>query len=242
MSGTTTGTHAALMDGVYRRQRHIYDATRKFFLLGRDRLIQDLAPPTGGRVLEMGCGTGRNLVLAAQRYPEARFFGLDISAEMLTTARRKIAGERLAGRIALDQADATAVDPRALFGVDGFDRVFFSYTLSMVPDWRAALARALKATAPGGTLHVVDFGQQREMPRAIHAVLSRWLALFHVEPRYDLGEGIASVAGRQGDCMVQFTSRHRDYCWAYRIDRAPTPAQSRSRSPAQAVRDVGGPP
>ena len=32
--------HAALMDTVYRGQRHIYDATRKYFLFGRDRLIR----------------------------------------------------------------------------------------------------------------------------------------------------------------------------------------------------------
>ncbi|RUV53463.1 SAM-dependent methyltransferase, partial [Mesorhizobium sp. M5C.F.Ca.IN.020.14.1.1] len=31
--------HAELMDGVYRWQRHIYDLTRKYYLLGRDRLI-----------------------------------------------------------------------------------------------------------------------------------------------------------------------------------------------------------
>ena len=34
--------HGGLMDAIYRRQRHIYDATRKYFLLGRDRLIADL--------------------------------------------------------------------------------------------------------------------------------------------------------------------------------------------------------
>ncbi|MEM6422828.1 MAG: class I SAM-dependent methyltransferase [Pseudomonadota bacterium] len=217
------------MDGVYRRQRHIYDATRKFFLLGRDRLIEDLQPAPGSRVLEMGCGTGRNLILAARRYPGVPFYGLDISTEMLTTAREKIARAGLAERITLAQADATATDPRALFGVAGFDRVFFSYTLSMVPEWRLALDRALAATAPGGALHVVDFGQQREMPRLAHAVLSRWLALFHVAPRADLGEGIAEAATRYGDRTVQFTRRYKDYCWAYRIDRAPAPARSHSR-------------
>ena len=41
--------HAALMDRVYRRQRHIYDATRKFYLLGRDPLIERLAPRTAAR-------------------------------------------------------------------------------------------------------------------------------------------------------------------------------------------------
>ena len=58
--------HAELMDGVYRYQRHVYDLTRKYYLLGRDRLIDGLAVPPGGTVLELGCGTGRNLVKAAR--------------------------------------------------------------------------------------------------------------------------------------------------------------------------------
>ena len=72
---------------MYRYQRHIYDLTRKYYLLGRDRLIAGLDVPPGGTVLEVGCGTGRNLVLAARRYPAARLFGLDISAAMLDTAQ-----------------------------------------------------------------------------------------------------------------------------------------------------------
>ncbi len=35
-------SHAELMDGVYRYQRHVYDLTRKYYLLGRDRLIDGL--------------------------------------------------------------------------------------------------------------------------------------------------------------------------------------------------------
>ncbi|MEO0625252.1 MAG: class I SAM-dependent methyltransferase [Pseudomonadota bacterium] len=229
MSPTASDSHAALMDGVYRWQRHIYDATRKFYLLGRDRLIGDLQPDPHGTVLEIGCGTGRNLVLAARRYPDARFYGLDISTEMLVTARRKIAKAGLAERITLAEADATAVDPRTLFGVDGFDRVFFSYTLSMVPQWETALDQAMEVLSRGGKLHVVDFGQQREMPRAIHAVLKKWLALFHVEARANLGDGIAAAAGRRSDVTVEFTSRYYDYCWAFRIARAPAHAQSHSR-------------
>jgi S-adenosylmethionine-diacylgycerolhomoserine-N-methlytransferase len=49
------------MNGIYRYQRHIYDATRKWFLLGRGRLISRLDIAPGSRVLEVGCGTGRNL-------------------------------------------------------------------------------------------------------------------------------------------------------------------------------------
>ncbi len=77
---------AALMDGMYRRQRHIYDLSRKFYLLGRDEAIARLRPAPGDRVLEIACGTGRNLVKLAQVYPDARLFGLDVSREMLATA------------------------------------------------------------------------------------------------------------------------------------------------------------
>jgi len=65
----TGASAAAHMDAIYRYQRYIYDASRKYYLLGRDRLIGELAPPPGGSVLEIACGTGRNLVKAARRYP-----------------------------------------------------------------------------------------------------------------------------------------------------------------------------
>ncbi len=67
------------MNRIYRRQRHVYDVTRKFYLLGRDRLIHRLNPPAGGKVLEIGCGTARNLIVAARTYPDVQFFGIDIS-------------------------------------------------------------------------------------------------------------------------------------------------------------------
>ena len=87
---STASSHAELMNRIYRRQRYIYDATRKYFLFGRDRLIAELAPAAGQRVLEVGCGTGRNLIKAAKRYPEAHFYGLDISTEMLESAQSNI--------------------------------------------------------------------------------------------------------------------------------------------------------
>ena len=59
------------MDAIYRYQRYIYDASRKYYLLGRDRMLEELAPAPGGTVLEIACGTGRNLIKAAGRYPDA---------------------------------------------------------------------------------------------------------------------------------------------------------------------------
>ena len=173
---------AALMDRLYRRQRHFYDLTRKHYLLGRDRLIDGLAPPAGSRVLEIGCGTARNLVAAARAWPEAEFFGIDISAEMLDTARRVVGRAGLAARIELARGDATSFDPAWLFGVPCFSRIFFSYSLSMIPEWRAALAQALIWLPAGGELHIVDFGGQERLPSWFRFGLRQWLARFHVQP------------------------------------------------------------
>ena len=194
---------------MYRVQRHLYDATRKYYLLGRDALIEELAPPPGGTVLEVGCGTGRNLVAAARRWPNARFYGLDISAEMLATARAKATGAGQAG-IVFAQGDAADFDPQALFGVANFDRVFMSYTLSMIPPWEAAIAHAHALLAPGGTLAIVDFGQQEGLPDWWRAALLGWLAKWHVTPRAELRTVVERLGG-------ELRPRHRGYAWSGRI-------------------------
>ncbi|MEJ6784320.1 class I SAM-dependent methyltransferase [Aminobacter sp. Piv2-1] len=210
-----SSAHSGLMDRVYRHQRHIYDLTRKYYLLGRDRMIAELDPPAGGTVLELGCGTGRNLILAARRFPDAHFYGLDISAEMLATARASIARAGLSDRITLAQADATAFDAKALFGRSGFDRVFVSYSLSMIPGWERAVAAALNAA--DGSLHIVDFGQQERLPGWFRTLLRGWLAKFHVSPR----ETLLAEVGRQALALGRnphFSVLYRGYAWLVVVD------------------------
>lgn len=209
----TTAPPAVVMDRIYRHQRHLYDATRKYYLLGRDRLIAELQPPDGGTVLEVGCGTGRNLVAAARAYPNASLFGLDVSALMLESATRSIERAGLAPRIRLGEADAAAFFPEPLFGRPGFDRVFFSYSLSMIPDWERAIKAALAATAPGGRLHLVDFGRQEGLPPAFRALLYAWLRRFHVAPDQAHERALRDRAAALG---AAFTSRslYRGYAWS----------------------------
>lgn len=210
--------HARAMDAQYALQRHVYDLTRKYYLLGRDRLIRELAVPVGGSVLEVGVGTGRNLALAAKQFPDARLFGLDISAEMLKSAQVNMARAGAMERTLLGRADATAFDPQALFGEPGFDRVYVSYSLSMIPQWEAALAQALSVVEPGGSLHIVDFGQQEGLPGWFRTGLRAWLTKFHVTPRADLFAVAERIAAAQG-ATARTRSLYRGYAWEVMIAR-----------------------
>lgn len=185
------------MDRMYRHQRHIYDATRKYYLLGRDLMIDRLRPAPGDHVLEIGCGTGRNLIRAARQYPQARFFGLDISGEMLATAREQIVRAGLSSRIRVAQADATSFDTEHLLGVPLFQRVFLSYTLSMIPRWRAVLEQATASLTPSGQMLIVDFGAQEGLPAWFRPLLVQWLSLFQVTPRAELELELTILADRK---------------------------------------------
>lgn len=200
--------HDRLMDAVYRRQKHIYDLTRKYYLFGRDRLIAGMVPSPGARVLELGCGTGRNLARIDRVWPGRVLCGLDISQEMLGLAARK-----LGPRARLAQGDATAFDAAASFGITGFDHIVLSYALSMIPDWQGTLAHAVTALAPGGRLHIVDFGDLGGLPRPLARLLRRWLALFHVTPR-DTIEHVAARLARDRGLVLRVTQGPLRY---YRI-------------------------
>ena len=198
------------MDNIYKYQLYIYNATRKYYLLGRDRLLDELQPDDGSTVLEIGCGTGRNLIHAARRCANARFVGFDISQEMLETARTYIARAGLSDRIDVYQADATAFDLSDLCCDMRVGRVFISYTLSMIPAWRQVLPRALEAAGPGGRLYILDFGQQEAYPRWFKAVLFAWLRQFSVHPRAELEPELTKLASDSG-AALEFRHLYRGY-------------------------------
>jgi S-adenosylmethionine-diacylgycerolhomoserine-N-methlytransferase len=202
VSGAEPLPHAALMDRVYRRQRHIYDLSRKFFLFGRDRLVRELGAQPGESIVEIGCGTARNLVRIALAYPSTRLYGLDASEQMLTTARE--AAARLGERITLRQGLAEQLDAADFGEGAGFDHAIFSYSLSMIPDWRGALRAAAAALCPGGHLHVVDFGDLKGLWPPAEKALRAWLAQFHVAPRSELLEAL-EARGRENPAGCALT-------------------------------------
>jgi len=149
------------------------------------------------RILEMGCGTARNLILMARRYPHARFYGVDASQKMLRTAELKIQRAGLQDRIFVRFGLAEEIDAQDTFGLrEPFDGVFYSYSLSMIPSWQKAIQAGWNNLRAGGQMAIVDFCDQKGLPRWFRNALTRWLTWFHVRHEPELLHYLSDLATR----------------------------------------------
>lgn len=213
---------AQKMDRMYRYTRHVYDLSRRYYLLGRDRLIDRLAKQPPQHILEVGCGTARNLIRLRQQAPQHMLYGLDASEEMLDTARRNLIGAGMApAATPLVQGLAEDLDYRTLFHrAEPFDAVFFSYVLSMIPSAEDALDAALANVRPGGRVYIVDFWDQTEWPGWFARALRRWLALFDVHHRPSLHAYLHTLA-EQGRVRLDVQPVARRYAYWATLTRLP---------------------
>ena len=149
----------------YRFHSVLYDATRWTFLFGRSEILRRVAAiGSPASILEVGCGTGRNLIELGRLFPQARITAVDLSAAMLQLARRKTAtlGDRIE---LLHRRYDASVNARP-----SFDLVLFSYSLSMFnPGFEKAIESAWRDLMPGGLVAVVDF-HDTQLP-----LMSRWM-------------------------------------------------------------------
>lgn len=183
------------LERYYRLHAKIYDASRWSFLFGRDRLLRLVAAHCQPQnILEVGCGTGKNLARLRQLFPTARLTGLDLSEAMLAQARRKLRAATPAVAWRHQAYD------RPLQNDPPFDLLVFSYALSMFnPGWDQAIASAAADLAPGGLIAVVDFHTSP------YPLLVQWLALNHVR-----------VAGHLlPELQTRFARRHLESRPAY---------------------------
>lgn len=146
----------------YAPQAADYDALRAHLLPGRRELYRALPLPPGAVWIDLGAGTGHCLEHVAERVPHLGSVHLvDVCAPLLAVARRRVA-EYNWNNVFLHDADAAAFAP----GDGCADVVTLSYCLTMMPNWRAVLQRALRLLHPGGTLGLVDFYVSAARPRA----------------------------------------------------------------------------
>jgi S-adenosylmethionine-diacylgycerolhomoserine-N-methlytransferase len=139
---------------------------------------------------------------------------------MLTSAVSAVSRRGLTNRIRVAHGDGTGFDPDFLFGIRSFDHILISYSLSMIPDWRRVVEEGLSHLAPGGRLHIVDFGTQERLPGFVRAALLRWLAIFDVTPRDDLERVLAAVADASS-AELTFERPFRGYA-QYAVLKVPT--------------------
>ena len=160
------------MTNSYRPQARIYSVTRWMFLHGRQTLIEQVGIRPGDRVLEIGCGTGENFE-SIQRLlaGSGELIGIDCSPPLLEKAHERVrrSGWKNVRLIEVEYGKETITRGRA-------DVVLFSYSLSMIPDWKMALACARSELWTGGRIGVVDFCK----PVNSSKWFADWLALNHV--------------------------------------------------------------
>jgi SAM-dependent methyltransferase len=116
-----------------------------------DLLHADTAYPRGSSVLEAGCGVGAQTVTLGQRSPEARFTSIDVSAESVAEAKRRVDAAGLAN-VELRQADIFDLP----FGAESFDHVFVCFVLEHLARPVEALTILGGLLKPGGSITVIE--------------------------------------------------------------------------------------
>jgi ubiquinone/menaquinone biosynthesis C-methylase UbiE len=153
------------------------------------QLVAQAGIEPGATVVEIGCGTGNVLVLAARVVPDATVIGLDPDADALAFAARKL---RRAGlTVQLDRGYADHL-PYADASVD---RVLSAFMLHHLPpdQQQAALQEAHRVLVPGGRLHLIDFDGGRPTPPRALRLLHRGHAHMHAHVHADSCAGPAAV-------------------------------------------------
>lgn len=205
MAGSDRYVHALRYPWLTRFYDRVVQATlpeRALKALLCREVLDGLHP--GGRLLDLGCGTGTLTVMLKQRAPEAEVVGFDGDREVLELARVK--AEQAGVEVGWLHGDAGALP----FGPGQLDRVASSLMFHHLSSEtkRAALRAVRRSLAPGGRLHVLDWGRP-------HDVLMR-LAFLPVQLLDGFATTSDNVAGRlvpmleeAGFADVQETARRR---------------------------------
>ena len=137
----------------------------------RRKAVNRLALTPGMRVLEIGCGTGRNLApLVRAVGAQGRVYGVDLSEGMLAKAE-KLCARRGWKNVMLIRSDA------AEYGLpEQVDAILFSLSYATMPHHRDVLRHAWKQLKPGGRLVIMDAKPPRGLPGKMLLPLGAWVS------------------------------------------------------------------
>lgn len=172
---TEVEKHNEKLEKYYRFHSGIYDWTRWSFLFGREELLNGLPElPPDPRILEIGCGTGKNITHLEYLFADGRIHGIDLSREMIQKAQKKIGNEDHITLIHGAYGEES-------FNFEPFDLILLSYSLTMLDDRiEQVLQRICSDLRPDGYIAVVDFHSSpfrwfRDWMKANHVDLSGYL-------------------------------------------------------------------
>lgn len=142
--------------------------TAPFAGIGNPHLVQPLEP--GATVLDLGCGAGTDLLLAAMHVgPAGRAIGVDMTEAMAARAR---AGASVCG---LDRVEVRIGDATAMPVGDGeIDVLISNGVFNLVPDKARALAEMFRVLVPGGRLQLADITLGVELDEAAKRDVDLW--------------------------------------------------------------------
>ncbi|ASI68626.1 SAM-dependent methyltransferase [Diaphorobacter nitroreducens] len=124
-----------------------------------DLLAAVVSPPSGGRVLDVGCGTGSTTLAVARRLGgRGHCTGVDISEPMITAARERAEREAAPASFILADAQTHAFDPA------GFDTIISRFGVMFFADSVRAFANLRRAARDGAELHFVAWRSAAENP------------------------------------------------------------------------------
>lgn len=154
-------THGERLEHFYAAQADDYDSFRERLLKGRRELIADLPTQDGATWVDLGGGTGANVEMLGERLACLnRLYVVDLCPSLLKMAQARQEKNGWSNVTAV-HGDATKFRPS-----EPADVVLFSYSLTMIPDWFAAIENAFAMLKPGGVIGVVDFYVAKKYPAA----------------------------------------------------------------------------
>jgi phosphatidylethanolamine/phosphatidyl-N-methylethanolamine N-methyltransferase len=145
----TVGMSRADVERTYDRWAPVYDTVFGSIFESARRAAIAACEDVSGKILEVGVGTGIALPYYSKR---CRVTGIDISADMLKVAERRVAAERLDNVEGLYVMDAQ----KLTFATGAFDAVTAQYVVNTVPDPETALDEFYRVLRPGGELIIVN--------------------------------------------------------------------------------------
>lgn len=175
---------------------------------------------TRDRVLDIGCGAGQSARDAARIAVEGSVLGVDVSAQMLETARRRSAEEGLRN-VVFEQGDAQV----QVFPSAGFDLCISRFGVMFFADPAAAFANIGRAMRPGARLVWMVWQSQgrNEWSTAIRQAIAPGIATSAAAAAaFSLGDPILTtkVLNASGFASVDFVEVHEPVFYGLDVDAA----------------------